>query len=258
MPRCAAIGCNNNGNHSFPKNSQRRKLWEKALRIRNFKATDNFEVMFGTFYWIWLWRRQFCYRFVNSNKFITYELIGIQQHYFLYKYSSLLNRYMVTRLLFYWTSVLFIIYNSLFSGLTQVHTYLKKTTIPTVFSWKKSISSATIAREQRYLKRSSKKELFPSTSQETVQVNVLPVLPEEIVDVTQVPNYQNEVEVTTIASSVSSILPSVHNTVNLISRLQNYLASVQQQWETFLWLGLILYMSSIHLFNSFIHLFNIS
>lgn len=67
-----------------------------------------------------------------------------------------------------------------------------------------------------------------------MQVNVLPVLPEEIVDVTQVPNYQNEVEVTTIASSVSSILPSVHNTVNLISRLQNYLASVQQQWETFL------------------------
>lgn len=41
MPRCVAIGCNNNGNHAFPKDFKMKKLWEKATKIRNFKAIGN-------------------------------------------------------------------------------------------------------------------------------------------------------------------------------------------------------------------------
>ena len=40
MTRCAVVGCKNTANHVFPKDVERRKLWEKALRKQNFKAKD--------------------------------------------------------------------------------------------------------------------------------------------------------------------------------------------------------------------------
>lgn len=39
MTKCAAHGCKNKGIHMFPKDSKRRKLWEKALRRKNWTAT---------------------------------------------------------------------------------------------------------------------------------------------------------------------------------------------------------------------------
>lgn len=44
MPRCVITGCNNNGNHSFPKDLELRKLWEKATKITNFAATKNLRI----------------------------------------------------------------------------------------------------------------------------------------------------------------------------------------------------------------------
>lgn len=41
MPRCVVIGCNNSGNHSFPKDLRLKKLWERATKIRNFTASEN-------------------------------------------------------------------------------------------------------------------------------------------------------------------------------------------------------------------------
>lgn len=40
MTRCAAIDCKNIGIHLFPKDPKRRKLWEIALRRKNWKPTD--------------------------------------------------------------------------------------------------------------------------------------------------------------------------------------------------------------------------
>lgn len=40
MPQCSAINCKNRGVHLFPKESKRRKQWEAALRIKNFKASS--------------------------------------------------------------------------------------------------------------------------------------------------------------------------------------------------------------------------
>lgn len=39
MPQCSALHCKNRGAHLFPKDLKRRKLWENALRIKNFKAS---------------------------------------------------------------------------------------------------------------------------------------------------------------------------------------------------------------------------
>ncbi|KAH9644555.1 hypothetical protein HF086_000329 [Spodoptera exigua] len=39
MTQCCAPGCKNQGRHIFPRDPNRRKAWEKALRIKNFKAT---------------------------------------------------------------------------------------------------------------------------------------------------------------------------------------------------------------------------
>lgn len=39
MPQCSALNCKNRGIHLFPKDPKRRKQWETALRIKNFKAT---------------------------------------------------------------------------------------------------------------------------------------------------------------------------------------------------------------------------
>ncbi|KAF9422109.1 hypothetical protein HW555_002130 [Spodoptera exigua] len=36
---CCAPGCKNQGRHIFPRDPNRRKAWEKAVRIKNFKAT---------------------------------------------------------------------------------------------------------------------------------------------------------------------------------------------------------------------------
>lgn len=41
MPQCSALNCKNRGIHLFPKESKRRKLWESALRIKNFKASSS-------------------------------------------------------------------------------------------------------------------------------------------------------------------------------------------------------------------------
>ncbi|XP_045459131.1 uncharacterized protein LOC123669575 [Melitaea cinxia] len=40
MPQCSALNCKNRGVHLFPKESKRRKQWESALRIINFKASN--------------------------------------------------------------------------------------------------------------------------------------------------------------------------------------------------------------------------
>ncbi|KAJ0169390.1 hypothetical protein K1T71_014977 [Dendrolimus kikuchii] len=40
MPQCSAYGCKNRESHAFPKDPKRRKLWEKALRRKNWKSTD--------------------------------------------------------------------------------------------------------------------------------------------------------------------------------------------------------------------------
>lgn len=39
MPNCSALNCKNKGIHLFPKDATRRKQWESALRIPNFKAS---------------------------------------------------------------------------------------------------------------------------------------------------------------------------------------------------------------------------
>ncbi|XP_063391523.1 uncharacterized protein LOC134677033 [Cydia fagiglandana] len=41
MALCSALDCKNKGVHAFPKDPKRRKAWEKALRIKNFKAKDS-------------------------------------------------------------------------------------------------------------------------------------------------------------------------------------------------------------------------
>lgn len=41
MTQCSAPDCKNQGRHIFPKDPKRRKSWEKALRIKNFKATKH-------------------------------------------------------------------------------------------------------------------------------------------------------------------------------------------------------------------------
>lgn len=65
------------------------------------------------------------------------------------------------------------------------------------------------------MKRSSRKELFPSTSQE-IGVNKVPsALPKHILEeIPQVPNFKVEVEVTATSLSVPPTLPPVQNTVS--------------------------------------------
>lgn len=41
MTLCAAVNCKNTGIHLFPKEVKRRKLWEKALRRKNWKASNS-------------------------------------------------------------------------------------------------------------------------------------------------------------------------------------------------------------------------
>ncbi|XP_041971329.1 uncharacterized protein LOC121727505 isoform X2 [Aricia agestis] len=41
MPQCCALNCKNQGVHIFPKDPKRRKKWENALRIKNFKASNS-------------------------------------------------------------------------------------------------------------------------------------------------------------------------------------------------------------------------
>ncbi|XP_063366807.1 uncharacterized protein LOC134655286 [Cydia amplana] len=41
MPQCSAPNCTNRGAHLFPKDPTRRKRWETALRIKNFRASDS-------------------------------------------------------------------------------------------------------------------------------------------------------------------------------------------------------------------------
>lgn len=40
MPQCSALKCCNKGVHIFPKDLNRRRKWENALRIKNFKASE--------------------------------------------------------------------------------------------------------------------------------------------------------------------------------------------------------------------------
>ncbi|CAH2087126.1 unnamed protein product [Euphydryas editha] len=163
MPRCAATGCNNNGNHSFPKDLRIRRLWEKALKRRNFKAKNS---------------SRLC-----SEHFIESDYEGVS--------SS--------------------------TGLPQVHRYLKKTAIPTVFAWKKPTTAASIAREQRYLKRNSRKKLvFPSTSATEIDTNIPSVLEDTIEVLSQVPDFQVEVELMTSPAQEIRVAPppSTPNTVS--------------------------------------------
>lgn len=41
MPVCSALNCKDRGAHLFPNDAKRRKQWESALRIKNFKATKS-------------------------------------------------------------------------------------------------------------------------------------------------------------------------------------------------------------------------
>lgn len=41
MPRCVIVGCNENGRHTFPNDPKLKKLWEKATKIKKFKASKN-------------------------------------------------------------------------------------------------------------------------------------------------------------------------------------------------------------------------
>lgn len=90
------------------------------------------------------------------------------------------------------TTVIFLL-----SGLPQVHRYLKKTAIPSIFAWNKVTTSTAAARAQRYLQRCSRKELFPSTSQQLSFDDAIHVLPEEAEHLSEIPDFQHEVEVTT-------------------------------------------------------------
>lgn len=40
MTQCSGLNCKNKGVHAYPKDRKRRRAWENALRIKNFKAKD--------------------------------------------------------------------------------------------------------------------------------------------------------------------------------------------------------------------------
>lgn len=39
MTLCAAFGCKNKGTHAFPKDAKRKKLWERAIKRKDWKAS---------------------------------------------------------------------------------------------------------------------------------------------------------------------------------------------------------------------------
>ncbi|XP_028157517.1 uncharacterized protein LOC114350784 [Ostrinia furnacalis] len=49
MPRCVIVGCNENGRHTFPNDPKLKKLWEKATKIKKFKASKNSRLCYKHF-----------------------------------------------------------------------------------------------------------------------------------------------------------------------------------------------------------------
>lgn len=85
-----------------------------------------------------------------------------------------------------------------------MHKYLKKNAIPSVFSWTKPTSTAW-DREQRYFRRTSRKELFPCISQQESFGDAIHTLAEEnLGSVPQVTDFQYEIEITTTDQSEHS------------------------------------------------------
>lgn len=44
MHQCCVFGCRNVGNHSFPKETKTRKLWEAATRCKDFQAKEHSKI----------------------------------------------------------------------------------------------------------------------------------------------------------------------------------------------------------------------
>lgn len=97
-----------------------------------------------------------------------------------------------------------------------MHRYLKKSAVPSVFSWNKAATPTGLAREKRYTQRTCKREQSIS-QQESVDeaIAVIPVIPEEAdhrvfvfcpEHLAEDPDYQLKTEETT-ADLISSTSP---------------------------------------------------
>lgn len=169
MTLCAAVGCKNTGTHIFPKDVNRRRLWEKALQRKNWKATDSSRLCAMHFKpddyygrntytgeaFFSLHRDLFYVYNICIYMYCTY--IINMCHLFYTDYSNYSMFVTNTHQLLDILSVL---------GDESIHKVLKKSAVPSIFSHTKTrpVNQSSIDRSNRLMKRSKKKLCFEAST----------------------------------------------------------------------------------------------